>query len=252
MKMKKALCTLVASLLMLAPEIANAATITATFNNVVNGNSVTTNLGSTTAGYMNWTVNSSSGLPFAAPSSFYGFCIQWGEFTGSNVTFGVTSALQTAPQGSPPGVPMGATAATALNRLFDNHFSPTGLTGTNATAFQLAVWEIVYEGVNNTAGPYSLASGGFSVSSAPAAAVSTATTWLNNLFTDPIQTNYGVYALTSADPNGFQDQVIGIIVNGGGDPNVDVPEPATMSLLMVSSFGAVVYRVRRRKGGRVV
>lgn len=116
-----------------------------------------------------------------------------------------------------------------LNRLFTNNYAGALDSGVTSAAFQLAIWEIVYDGGNG----YDLTSGTFTVSNVSSAVQNLATGWLNTLGTAA-----GSYVLDFYTSGRSQD-----LVSGSPSP---VPVPAGL-LLMGSGLGALALTRRRRK-----
>lgn len=257
--MKKAILGLAAAIFLVSPEAVNAYTITANLTKTDNG-SVTTNQGAggspTTgynyAGYLYWgSVTSAGGTSGVGQpnfsdlsSGFKSFCIQFSQHVGigANSTFTPIYDVASAPL---PGGGMGLDRAIALGRLFDMHYSAS-LSVADASAFQLAVWEIVYDGLAGNAG-LNLAAGNFQVTSG-STGYATAASWLADVGNNSkvYADKYNVIALTSLT---LQDQVTGTPGSGTPiDPNVIVPEPTSMALFAIGGFGVAAYRLRRRKG----
>jgi len=123
---------------------------------------------------------------------------------------------------------------TLLGQLFAQAFESALDDATHSAAFQLAIWEIVYDRAN-----FNLAGGNLSVVNANGntAAVALAQTWLDHIgeYTD----TYNLILLRSRTHQDF--------VTFGepfGDPN-DVPEPAPAALLAIA-FLAMTVLLRRR------
>lgn len=204
---------------------------TATFSNVNPGEVVTIpvngKLESGWAGYYNF-VNG-SGL---IKGPFSGFCIDIGQdiYYNQTVNFGVAQ-LQAAPT---PGTAMGTTKANLVRELWYNNYSASGLSNSNAAAFQIAIWEIINESSGN---PLSVSNGAFTVS-ANAATLTTANNWLQAL--DPTGNGARANNLMALTSDTYQDYVVA------------VPTPAPPGWVLVLSGAALLavpfagrYRKRR-------
>ena len=113
-----------------------------------------------------------------------------------------------------------------LNLLFTGIRDQSQLNSVNAAAFQVAIWEIVYE----ETGSYDLASGDFQAGD-NAAVIAQASAWLSNL-----GSGTGSYDLTFYQSDTSQDLVAGTIS--------PVPAPAGL-LLLGSALGALGFARRR-------
>ena len=127
-----------------------------------------------------------------------------------------------------------------LARLFEEVGGAAGATSTlvKSVAFQLAIWEIRYETTtlpNYNLTPGISASGNFYATSANAAAVAQANTWLQNL---PLTSSYSVSFLHSGNEQDF--------VYGTRPPlRQNLPEPSPLPLLGLG-VAAMMFSIRRR------
>jgi len=135
---------------------------------------------------------------------------------------------------------LGASRADALGRLYTAHHSlidspGSGTTDTNGVAFQLAVWEIVNEG----SGSYDLSSGDFKVSgTSPSAAVATATSWLNSLYSTTNQYDVSIWSVQDdSGPSGKGVQDVAVFA--------PVPEPESYAMLL-TGLALLGFVTRRR------
>ena len=113
--------------------------------------------GNINAGVNNFTRSSSnnSSNDYTGPGltkggTFQAFCIELNQSVSTNswVDYQITPLSDSPNPGTGiPGVNgMGAAKATALQKLWFSYFADALISNVNAAAFQLAVWEIVYEG----------------------------------------------------------------------------------------------------------
>lgn len=161
-----ALLCMVASLFMLAGS-AKADTITAKFDGVLPETNVSLvspgHTGAVQAGVYNWTrklttstdPNNNWAYDPLQGTSFDAFCIQANQNTPTSgyQVFTVTD-LKDAPIGGTGTQPMGSLRALLLSELWANNES-TAVSGGNLTsaAFQMAVWEIVFEDLSGLPDP---------------------------------------------------------------------------------------------------
>jgi hypothetical protein len=119
-----------------------------------------------------------------------------------------------------------------LGQLFTEAYGDARSDATHSAAFQLAIWEIVYDG------DLDLSAGGFKATGGNAATIAMAQGWLNHLgdFSD----NYNLVLLHSATHQDF-------VTFGTPFSNIkrfDVPEPAPLALLSAALLAIVAIRRR--------
>lgn len=177
------------------------------------------------------------------PATTTTFCVELGQpvSVGSSYTFDV----------KPVADVVGAAKAGQFLKLWGAHFdtawATSGFAGSVAsTAFQLAVWELVYDGP----GSLNLAGGNFLVPNANLATTSTAAglakSWLDGLAAVPastFDTRYPGQQLVWLSNGSAQDQLTMI---PAAAPN-PVPGPAGAVLGLVGLGGMGLARLRRRK-----
>jgi len=176
-------------------------------------------------------------LNFKNGESFAAFCIELTEnISGSNnpYTYSVID-----PQYAPNSKPMGSDRAELLKSWFGHYYissNVTEWTTLQATAFQLGVWEIVYE---NYSAIGNVSSGQFWMDSSHSGrAAVAALTEVNSWFSvfNPLGEKMQIAALSS--PHGSATQHIQDAVT------IQVPEPSTMLIL---GMGCVLALYKRRR-----
>lgn len=166
-----------------------------------------------------------------------------GEFTGlwngnsfsamcvdvmHDLSFGTTYTNYTAM--TPAAYGFSATQVGLFNRLYTNYYAASHTSYANAAAFQIAVWEITYDGngaLNHGADIFTLGSGG------NATAKSTAASWLSSL--TPLATSAWTFTVLDSQ-SVTQDLLVAI----------PVPEPETYVLLL-AGLGLLGFVARHRK-----
>lgn len=185
----------------------------------------------TQAGGFNFTRTGGTATDPYLTGNYVSFCIDIFKTVGNGGNYGWNQApLANAPTGpGGPNYPMGAIKADLLGRLWGAHRS-TLSNNEQYGAFQLAVWEIVFENSNVLdvdIGNFYAINGGTEAANARALA----NTWLSTVASDPAYG--GVYALTGNTGE-----------SGAGEPQ-DQLVPAPGSLALCGLGGLVLARRRR-------
>ena len=168
--------------------------------------------------------------------TFSTFCIEGTQDVqfGSNETW----SLGVVPLSSAanPGPGMGATKAADITELFDRSYVSAITSNETAAAFQLAVWEIVYDGsVGSTVTSTVFSNGSFTASN-DSAAIDDAVAMLKGITGSGFANTYTVYALSDGT---IQDQIFAV-------PN-SVPVPAALPSGLALLVGLAAYRKIRAK-----
>ena len=159
-------------------------------------------------------------------NSFSAMCVD----VNHDLSFGTTYTNYTAM--TPAAYGFTATKVGLFNRLYTDYYATSHTNGVNAAAFQIAVWEITYDGngaLNLGANTFTLGSGG------NATAKSTAASWLSSL--TPLASSAWTFTvLDSRGDSATQDLLVAI----------PVPEPETYALLL-AGLGLLGFVARHRK-----
>ena len=127
------------------------------------------------------------------------FCIDLKQTATSSVQPYDLTVLEAAPQdGGSVYSPMGSKKANAIRQLWGAHFSEINGVAASAAAFQLAIWEIIFEnapGADPTNG-WNLSSG--NVSAQAGAAVDIANGYLATMFDEEVIPATDLFAVTSS------------------------------------------------------
>jgi hypothetical protein len=193
----------------------------------VNGTSVT----GTPGPYYWHESNPAPGSPYANPTTT--FCVELTQHISTGNTYSYTPTTLA----STPGV--SASEATLISQLWGAHFNTawesSTFTGSDqSTAFQLALWELVYDSGSNL----SLSSGNFKVTSASQYAKNIAQSWLNGLSSLPANqfgTNFSDDQLVWLRNSSKQDQLTMIPGDHQPPPPAGVPAPPGV---LLGLFGA--------------
>ncbi len=219
------------------------------------------------AGAFEWKVSSDS----SGSSGTFGselnttidtYCIQAFQSWSGTTTFSVNNLVGAASGGADAGY-IDSVAAREIQGLVTAHWADALTSDVKAAAFQLAIWEIEYDGGSSSPGTdesFPIGSGknyfsgsyegivtAYSTNSNGAAAISTATSWLNSLSTAASITD--VTALGDYNNNHTQDQ-IALVPGGVGTPGTGLPLPMPAALpggLALLGGLAAIKKLRRRK-----
>lgn len=163
-------------------------------------------------------------------NSFSAMCVD----VNHDLSFGTTYTNYTAM--TPAAYGFTATQVGLFNRLYTDYYATSHTNGVNAAAFQIAVWEITYDGngtLNLGANTFTLGSGG------NATAKSTAASWLSSL--TPLASSAWTFTvLDSQSVTGGQSATQDLLVA------IPVPEPETYALLL-AGLGLLGFVARHRK-----
>jgi hypothetical protein len=224
--MKRAIVVAIVGAFVAAPALADFGTIslkeTGTDPSVaftIYARNFTGGIGAYTGRYL-FDIQSGTGITVPGITSYtqlpeQGFCIEMSYSTSSYADYKIL-ALQDAPLNEGPlGAPMGSDKARYIGELWAEHGDDATMAiAQNRTAFQLAIWEIVYEDnqgigtwdVTTTTG--SAATGFRAVGDA--STLSLANTWLSQINgTDSVASN--LFAYSNLD---YQDYVIRVPIPG--------------------------------------
>ncbi|WP_300088808.1 PEP-CTERM sorting domain-containing protein [uncultured Nitrosomonas sp.] len=187
--------------------------------------------GGVSAGLMTFAVQSG---PSMWGSNLQAFCVDINTWlvTGQNVTYDIVSANSTGG--------LSALALTQVSWLFDNHASALSGSNSDKTAFQLTLWEMLFEGQEKI--PFNLETGNFQAQNF-GTPITTANTWLANAPTiaGGVSNQWEFYVLNPKDP--VNNQRLITWREKPKDPN-EISEPATL-LLLSAGLGMIFFSTRR-------
>lgn len=200
-------------------------------------------------GRINWSFNPSNpenaGLAAIIPGSTIStFCIEGTQnvFINQTANFAnLYSDISLAPKDNiGSAYIMGSAKAAALNLFWDAYYDQAGLSNINGAAFQLGIWEILYDGAPN------LTNGLFkatpTASGESEQAYLKAQNWLSNYGSVIATTHYQLYALS--DPS-LQDQLFGVAVPSGGGSPTPLPAGAWAGMTLMGLMG-IVRKLKKR------
>jgi hypothetical protein len=170
-----------------------------------------------------------SGNSTNLPTNFYAFCADYFQ----PVEPGSTYTYQTRTFTDLPNIGTSSIKAARYQELFDRFYATAGTSSTAGGAFQIAVWELLFDG--SSVGTPSLTTGDFTASN-NAGVVNLAQSWLNTI-DDPNAvapaTSVSILGLYNAN---YQDQLTVV-------PPKPVPAPAGLVLL---GLGGLALAARRK------
>jgi hypothetical protein len=227
--LKGALAAGVACLVLSVASVAHAGVLT---SSSLSGQGVTINVNGvstgTTAGAFTGTFDDGTG-----PVGIIFWCIDLFKHV-SYPPFSYTGYSADPFLTSPPALPFDATRQTNLARLFTNNFSHALDDAQHSAAFQIAIWDILFDN-DATISTYGGA-GQFGISSGNAATIALAQSYVSGLGSGT--PNYPLTQLTSREHQDF-------ITPGTFH---DVPEPSPLPLLG-AGLAVMMFAMRRRKVG---
>jgi hypothetical protein len=221
-----------AAAVLVGGQRAAAESVSLIYNHQTPNSAVTTSLGTTPTGPFYWTENT---LPpntsFPPPTST--FCIEIGgklPDQGLPAVFGVQSLTDTF------GTTTAAEVTSLYSQYYDTAWDSSSFGGSaNSIAFQLALWELVYDG--KAGHPLDLSGGTFSVSPAIGSIYTTAQNMLNSLAGGPTAFNREIVVLHAPDATGkndWQDQITTRPPGGSA-----VPAPPAVVLAGIGLVGLI-------------
>ncbi|MGN6367155.1 MAG: hypothetical protein ACTHN5_02730 [Phycisphaerae bacterium] len=142
-----------------------------------------------------------------------------------------------------PGAAMGSVKAGELTELWNRYHDTVGTDDEKGAAFQLAVWEIVNDGIPTLGGASAtdFTTGDFQAMG-DSIAINQAVNWLNGITGGGYTQTYTLFALSD---RGIQDQIFAVTSPNGGTNPVPLPSALPAGLALMAGLGIVKF-VRRR------
>ena len=183
-----------------------------------------------------------------AGGTFGTYCIEGLQdvYFGSSETWGLGVVdLSSAPT---PGSGMGPVKAAELTELWNRDHDSIGTDNELGAAFQLAVWEILNDGIPTLGGASAADfAGGVFQANGDTTAVSDAVKMLNDVTGGVYTPTYTLFALSDS---GIQDQIFAVptaevVLTGGDTPAVPLPAALPAGLALMSGLGIAKFWRRR-------
>jgi hypothetical protein len=214
-------------------------------------------------GKINWTTGASSTDPFFTGSgvdatSFSTYCIEGNQdvYFGSNYTWNASALAPgvQAPDHGAGSVYFTNSQVSDLTSFWNRYYDTSLLNATNATAFQVGIWEIAGDDVLSTTGTATsyFTTGNFKASSNSAVdtnALNEAATWLDAVATGGSYATANEYSILALTNSSAQDQLVGIPTpnSGGSPPSTPIPAALPAGLSVMGVMGAAQLLRRRRQ-----
>lgn len=208
------------------------------------------------AGQMNWTIDSVSGnVPnLTAGQSVVMFCIDVFDYvrpqgeSGSYDYMSVADAPQSPPNG-PPAPYMGEAKAALVSHFYSKFYDDSSASGTYASAFQLALWELINENLayaevhgfsltkdTSDTGPLNDT---FFVTSGDGTTRATANLWLSEVYSD--------WQAAGFDTGGLNGFGLGALTDPEAQDMVFIVPPPPAVLLIAAGIPIVMVLRRQRQ-----
>jgi hypothetical protein len=194
------------------------------------GSTIVSDVNSQLAGQFKVNVDAANPGSLLDGSSFYTFCVELTQTLASPTTLAMNYQVQASTAQVTSAKLATLSQLLTAGKASDATLLTSALSNDRSTAFQAAVWEVVYE----TAGSFSLSGGNimFGQGSVSAAAL----TWANGLFTG-LSSVAPLYSLQVLSSQTHQDYLVA----------TPVPEPEAYGLAL-AGMGVVAFAMRRRRG----